>query len=309
MAAGASPRVSLPAAGARRGSGGSDMARALVGGAVAQTLEVITVGHLLDRVKVEQQSLLATRRAGELPGTAACARRMYARGGFRELYRGLGCNVALGCAKGASRWCVIAAGERVCRAVLPAAVARDRPCLYNAAVGVVAGTIETTFVVCPLESAKVWQMTRAEGGQGNSLRSELRRDPLMLWRGWSAQLVKQVVTWAVFLATYEKVRQAAFGFRGRQLSTADKACVGAATGALASLLHAPADLAKTLSQAASSTAVQRGMWRSLQTAHRRHGFLALFSGTTAKICRNVSSTSVTLVTMDYLDCLPQGMKL
>eukprot|EP01065_Artemidia_motanka_P033105 TRINITY_DN40073_c0_g1_i1.p1 TRINITY_DN40073_c0_g1~~TRINITY_DN40073_c0_g1_i1.p1 ORF type:complete len:288 (+),score=57.92 TRINITY_DN40073_c0_g1_i1:101-964(+) len=273
----------------------------LAGGAAAQLIEAALIGHLLDRVKVEQQAHL--HASTRVPSATQCLRRMYARGGTGELYRGFRANLALGAVKGGTRWWLLTAASAGCSKLLPVRVREEHPCLYNAAVGAATGVLETTFVTCPLESVKVFQMTSS----GRDVGSQLRRDPRMLWRGWSSVLAKQVITWAVFLGTYDRVRRAAFAAREGRLSTAEKAGVGAATGALASLLYAPADLTKTLSQTAGAS--RRGMLRSCRWVCSRHGPSALFSGLGPKMLRNISSATLTILTLDFFDGLPDGMKL
>lgn len=278
---------------------------ALLGGAAAQCAEVLAFGHLLDRVKVEQQ--VATS-GGQRVRATECVRRLYARGGVAEMYRGMMPNLAQAGLKGASRWGFLTASIHLCDAVLPTHTRQQQPSAYNCAVGVTTGALETTLVSCPFESLKVWQMTR--GKDQPSLRIAVARDPRMLWRGWSAQFFKQTITWATFLIVYEKVRQAALAVRhGQQLSTVDKAGVGLLTGAFATLVHAPADAAKTLVQSASAPRQQYGFAGAVRSLVMSGGASALFAGMAPKLARNCVSTTITVITIDYFGCLPKGMEL
>ena len=271
---------------------GAPQCGVLLGGAVAQGAEVLAFGHLLDRVKVEQQIRMQPARQ--------VVRDMYRTGGVAELYKGIGWNLSQAVLKGASRWCIVAASDAAVNAVASKESRQAHPVMTNGAIGVMAGVLETTFVSCPLESCKVAEMT---GGWRAAYRKEGAR---MMWNGWTSQMVKQVVTWCTFLMAFEHVRQLTYRIKGtKELQLQDKMLIGVGTGAISTFVQAPADLAKTLSQAGKG----RGMRGTLGWVVKNKGYCALFSGMTTKLVRHCSTATIMLVTMDYLGCLPDGMKL
>ena len=269
----------------------------LVGGAIAQGAEVLAFGHLLDRVKVEQQVQMKPARA--------VLSSMYRRGGMAELYKGMGYNLTQALLKGGSRWCVVGGSDAIVSAAITPAQRKQRPVLFNGLVGTLAGLLETTFVSCPLESVKIAEMT---GGAHAAYKREGAR---MLWNGWTSQVVKQVITWCTFLMAFEHVRQLTYKMKGStQLEMSDKVMIGVGTGAISTFVQAPADLAKTLSQtSAEATKTGRGMYSTLSWVVRNKGPSALFAGMSTKLIRHCSTATIMLVTMDHLNCLPEGMKL
>eukprot|EP01063_Lacrimia_lanifica_P005063 TRINITY_DN1288_c0_g1_i1.p1 TRINITY_DN1288_c0_g1~~TRINITY_DN1288_c0_g1_i1.p1 ORF type:complete len:282 (+),score=117.32 TRINITY_DN1288_c0_g1_i1:162-1007(+) len=270
----------------------------LIGGAAAQACEVLAFGHLLDRVKIEQQVKMQPARQ--------VMRSMYQKGGLQELYKGMGCNLSQALLKGGSRWAVVGGADAVVGSFMSKETRVAHPVLANGAVGVVAGFAETTFISCPLESLKIAQMT---GGARSALQTEGVK---MLWNGWTAQVAKQVITWCTFLMAYEHVKQTAYKIRGtEELGTADKIGVGVGTGAISTIVQAPADLAKTLSQTAKKggKSARRGLASTLSHVVRTQGFGALFAGVSTKLVRHCSTATIMLCTMDYLGCMPESMKL
>eukprot|EP01064_Diplonema_japonicum_P010028 TRINITY_DN173_c0_g1_i7.p1 TRINITY_DN173_c0_g1~~TRINITY_DN173_c0_g1_i7.p1 ORF type:complete len:274 (+),score=57.98 TRINITY_DN173_c0_g1_i7:51-872(+) len=263
----------------------------IVGGALAQSIEVLTIGHVLDRIKIEQQVKMQPCRT--------VFKEMWGKGGVRELYKGVSYNLIQAACKGGGRWCMVNSADWACRNSFSPENRKAHPVLYNGCVGVVAGVAETTLISCPMESLKINTMTNGAGLKGLG-------DVKLLWNGWTMQVTKQVITWCTFLMAYEHVRQCVYSCKGtKELTTTDKLLVAVGTGAISTVVQAPADVAKTLAQSSRSNS----SLGSLTAAYSAKGLPALFSGLSTKLVRHCTTAVVMLLTMDSLDCLPEGMKL
>ena len=260
----------------------------LAAGSASQVAELLLFGHVLDRVKVHQQiSMTTTRQA---------MNDLIKKGGVKELYKGIEWNVVQGTVKGGLRWGTLTASDKLCSLALSK---KERPTLYNTAVGVSAGVLETTLVTCPMESIKIRQMTST--GK-YSMRNDINKNGFsILYKGWTPMCIKQALTWCTFLVAYEQVKQAVKSYRGNDpLCTSDKVLIGVGTGTISTLIQAPADAVKTVSQSGGK----------ITDLTKSHGLLKpLYNGMSLKLIRHCTTAVVTLLALEYFGCMPDSMKL
>eukprot|EP01060_Flectonema_neradi_P024123 TRINITY_DN326_c1_g2_i1.p1 TRINITY_DN326_c1_g2~~TRINITY_DN326_c1_g2_i1.p1 ORF type:complete len:278 (+),score=43.63 TRINITY_DN326_c1_g2_i1:117-950(+) len=263
----------------------------LAAGSASQIAEVLLFGHVLDRVKVHQQiSMTSTRTAMQ---------QLIARGGVKELYKGIEWNLTQATVKGGLRWGTLTASDKLCSMGLNK---KDNPTRYNTAVGVSAGILETTLVTCPMESIKVRQMVHNQSCGKYSIRNDIMKNGVsIIYKGWTPMCIKQALTWCTFLVAYEQVKQTVKRYRGdTPLSTSDKVMIGVGTGSISTLVQAPADAMKTVAQSGGK----------ISDLTKTHGLLRpLFNGMSLKLVRHCTTAVVSLLTLEYFGCMPDSMKL
>eukprot|EP00667_Euglena_gracilis_P018703 EG_transcript_19913 len=281
-------------------------------GLLTQCMEMVTLGHILDRLKIEQQS---NPRLQHLH--AACSS-ILGRGGLPELYRGLQWNLAQGSLKSASRWTLNAGCFQGCEVALGSRFRKEHPSAFSAAVGCTAAFLDTTLMVCPLESLKVRDMTTHWVGGRSRMWWVLREEGLgLLFRGWPRVFGKQVLSWCAYLVGYQQFKTLAEWYNqetvgGRTIRHPiplhHKVAVASATGMLSTAIHTPMDMLKTQAQMAGADR-SLTLRQSAQLVLREHGVRGFYVSLPAKLLRSAWYSTVTLVAMDHLDALPRHMSM
>eukprot|EP01012_Entosiphon_sulcatum_P015810 TRINITY_DN2077_c0_g1_i1.p1 TRINITY_DN2077_c0_g1~~TRINITY_DN2077_c0_g1_i1.p1 ORF type:complete len:326 (+),score=30.83 TRINITY_DN2077_c0_g1_i1:47-979(+) len=284
-------------------------------GATGQCLEIVTLGHILDRIKTEQQCNPAASTV------RSTAREIWRRGGLSDLYLGLRWNLLQGALKGSSRWGINNWCHAVVTAVTPEGLSKTHPSFFSGLVACTAAVTETTVLICPLESLKTLEMTiqRKPGTSASSLvLQRLQADgSALLFRGWARTLLKQTVSWFAYLVGYGKFKEIAENANTKLMPDGThvlqpipwhhKAMVGAATGMMSAAIHTPVEMLKTQAQKADATkssmlVVSRQIWRA-------YGIRGFYVSLNAKLLRSAWFSAVTLLTMDYLNAMPAHMKM
>ena len=157
-------------------------------GMMTQCFEIMTLGHVLDRIKIEQQSNLSLRTFRQTTTS------LVNKGGVRELYRGIHWNVVQGSLKAATRWGLNGACFKGCEALLGPQFRHTNPGAFSGLVGFSAAFLDTTLFVCPLESIKVRDMTSGWKGRSHMLEVVKEEGFGLLFRGWSRVFMKQVAS-------------------------------------------------------------------------------------------------------------------
>lgn len=268
--------------------------------AVAQLCEMVPVGHLLERTKIELQDNPGLR------STREAVRRMWARGGVAELAKGAEWNVLAGVSKGIARWGSYVGFYRLYGNLLPAKIQKQYPSLVAGCVGVSSAAMITTFVACPLENLKIGAMTAAPG---TGVYEAMRREGVpFFFKGWFRTVLKQSGSLSAYLVAYEKLKQRVQVHNGKEpLSSNQKIGVSAAAGMVSCLFHTPLDMLKTKAQSARPLA-ERGLLAAVKLIHKEHGIAGFYRSLPVKLFRSGWHAAITLGAMDRFGALPAQMK-
>ena len=219
--------------------------------------ELLTLGHVFTRIATEQQARPPVQdAAGTVRPTTSfypllTGRRLYAHGGFNELYLGLRWNILSSCGKAVSRWSLVNVLYTAYHENVPTQVRKRYPWIAAPTIGFTAAFLETTFILCPLESMRTKAMTSALAANP---RMHARTDSLSLvgklTSGWDRVFTRQVVAWITYLTAYDAIK-------GIVISTTKdgdnpaptplyiKAIIGVATGATSCCVTTPIDMLRT----------------------------------------------------------------
>lgn len=278
----------------------NDVKHSLVSGVIAQSAEIMTLGHICERIKVEQQ------RYPELRSIQQTMRHMWGRGGIKEIYKGTGWNVLSGVAKGTARWGGYCGFYKLYEKILHKEWQKKYPAAVSLGVGLSSAFVVTTFVACPLENLKIREMT----GPKQSFRQIVRqRGVPFFFRGWSRMILKQSFSLSSYLIAVEKFKQIAETFNSQTPTPLyQKMMISASAGMVSCLFHTPLDVLKTQTQLENPLA-EKKLIAAARFLLEKYGARGLYSSLNVKLLRSGWHAAVTLGIMDQLDALPEQMKL
>lgn len=275
--------------------------RSFLAGSSAHLFEVLALGHILDRVRVEQEIYAKCTLKNALVS-------IWKKGKIKEFYRGLKWNIALSTLKGGCGWSIHNFSNRSVIAICPQ---KDpiRPSLFFiGTVGIFSAFLETSFILCPLERLKTVEMTKDK--YLSMTRDHTRRKGLQFfYQGWSIVMLRQSCSWLSYLGIYQLLRQFFFEYNvDRPLSLKQKALLGGITGGLVASINAPLDLLKTHAQKAN-VLISEGTVTFMRTILKKYGWKGIYNGLSMKIMRHSWSAITTLIILDHLQALPSNMKI
>jgi Mitochondrial carrier protein len=268
------------------------------GGAFAHSCEVLFTGHILDRVKVEQEIHTSYSVKNAIFS-------IWKKGKWKEFSKGLKWNVALSALKGGCGWSIHNISNRTVSALYPQKD-QSRPSFsHSATVGICTAFLETSFIACPLERLKTFEMTQQDKHQP-TVREHIKQEGIgFFYKGWNIVLLRQSLNWVTCLGIYQLLRQPLLDYNHNQpLSLKQKIVLGAATGSLVAIVNAPVDLLKTHAQRANILKSEK----ILETI-KKNGIRGMYNGLKMKVLRQSCSSAITLFILDQLQALPQNMKV
>eukprot|EP01120_Amphizonella_sp_Union-15-10_P004303 TRINITY_DN14933_c0_g1_i1.p1 TRINITY_DN14933_c0_g1~~TRINITY_DN14933_c0_g1_i1.p1 ORF type:complete len:291 (+),score=20.99 TRINITY_DN14933_c0_g1_i1:39-875(+) len=268
----------------------------LIAGGIGQAAELLTLGHILTRIATEQQAHPSTSLLNS-------TRSIYNKG-FTEFYRGLRWNLVLSALKGGTRWGLNNSLFAFYTKLFPGSNK-----LVPAIVGVTGAAIETTFVLCPFESLRTREMTTNwQNGQLEMYKVVKAVGPKIFVVGWPRIFIRQTVNWVSYLMIYDTLRNTAKKASGKEnLTLPYKIFVASGTGIFAAIFATPFDMLRTQIQKDKPLGIN--LWNSTKIVYTRYGLYGLYSSLLCRIMRSCWYSVITLLTMDYLQALPQRMKL
>ncbi|MBN9377725.1 MAG: hypothetical protein BGO14_11575 [Chlamydiales bacterium 38-26] len=275
------------------------LARSMLAGSVAHSIELFTLGQILDRIKVEKEARPQLRSIKE------AFKHIWKQGEGKEFYKGFRANIALSILKGSTGWGIHHLCNRQILRIYPQKDKHFPTVGFTTLVGCMTGFIETSFILCPLERFKTYEMT-SKGQALKNVRIISNSGLKFMYKGWTPLLLRQTVSWASYLVTYQKLRQA-FLNRSSSLTMQEKITLSASTGAIVACINAPFDLLKTQLQQANVT--DEKMWQKAYTIHRQYGWKGMYRGLTIKLIRNIWSSVCIILTLDKMNAFPANMKI
>lgn len=274
--------------------------RTLLVGSVAHILETVTLGHFLDRIKVQQEA------SPNLNTMKKAARSILQTDGFKPGFRW---NLILSASKGACGWGI----HNLCTKQLSRWYPQGNPTFpsfsFTLMVGGSTALIESTLFICPLERMKTIEMTTPALEKKQTFDATFFKRAQYLFKGWRWTVLRQSCSWISYLGAYQHIRGRLLNYNEQAtLSLPQKMLLGAGTGSLAACLNAPFDLMKTQVQkwAPSDRLKSRP---TMTTLFQSHGWKGIYNALSVKLLRNTWSSLVVTLTFDYLNAFPQTMKI
>lgn len=275
------------------------LARSMLAGSVAHSIELLTLGQILDRIKVEKEA------RPQLQAIKDAFKQIWLQGGWREFYKGFRANAALSILKGSSGWGIHHLCNRQFLRIYPQKDTHFPSVGFTTLVGCATGFIEASFILCPLERLKTYQMT-SKGHSLKNVRIISNSGLKFMYQGWTPLLLRQTVSWTSYLITYQAFRQA-FLNRSSSLTMQEKIALSISTGAVVACINAPFDLLKTQLQQAHNT--HEKMWQKAHKIHFQYGWKGMYRGLTIKLIRNIWSSVCIILTLDKMNAFPANMKI
>lgn len=276
------------------------LARSMLAGSVAHSIELLTLGQFLDRIKVEKEA------RPHLQSIKDAFKHIWQQGGWREFYKGFRANMALSVLKGSTGWGIHHLCNRQVLKIYPQKDKRLPSMSFTMLVGCTTGFIETSFILCPLERLKTYEMTSQGYHPLKNVKLVSSSGLKFMYKGWTPLLLRQTVSWTSYLVTYQKLRQA-FLSRSSTLTIQEKITLAVSTGAIVACINAPFDLLKTQLQQADVN--HEKMWKKAHTIHLQYGWRGMYRGLTIKLIRNIWSSVCIILTLDQMNAFPANMKI
>jgi hypothetical protein len=267
----------------------------IVAGGLAGGIEVATLGHLLDRLKVQQEAFLD--------------KRIFTVWRREALYKGLRWNLLLGVSRGSMGWATHNVCNRMALIFFPEQDVRFPSFYFTSAVGIAVAALETSLFICPLERLKIIEMTDQKGIPFRISNLVQKEGKFFIYQGWTRTVLRQSVSWLSYLSAYRVLRQSYLDSRSSppSLSFTQKMGIGTAIGAFAAFMSTPFDLLKT--QAQRADAIQENIGKTFDRIVKQHGWRGLYYGLSMKMLRSMWSSVVTLLVFDHLNAFPKNMAL
>ncbi len=270
----------------------------IASGALANSLEVVTLGHVLDRIKVEQEA------RPELKTAVAAIRAIKDKGGIGEFYKGFRWNTLSCGLKGSMRWSINHYSDSIAKKISPESLEKQHPKIFAAEVGMLTSTFETFLFHCPVERLKTVEMTQA--GKLD-LKQRIHKEGFKFFvQGWDKVLLQKNISWVSFLVSYQF-----FLDRAKENKFDDnlfqKFSIGAGAGAVQALIAAPLDLIKTQYQ--KDRPFQQGLSHLVRNIGQTYGYKTFYNNLLIKMIRTSWASAVVIVVLDQCDVLPSNMKM
>ncbi len=269
-------------------------------GSSAHLIETATLGHLLDRLTVEQQAFSSAHSLG------GSLRSVSQKGGF---YKGFRWNVLLSATKGAGGWSIHNFCNRNMNALFPQKKPADPPFRFTALVACSTAFAETTLFLCPLERLKVLEMTNGSPQKIEAIKMIWAKGTRFVYRGWTLMVFHKSWNWMNYLGIYQQLRRQILNFNDHQpLTTYQKIALGGGTGSLVACCNTPMDLLKTQVQK-QGTGEFENIGSIALSFFKKLGWRGMFRGLQLKVIRTTWATAITTLVLDRFNALPQNMKI
>lgn len=267
-------------------------------GALLATVELLTLGHICDRIKTLQQ---ANPQERSIINTA---KKIYSNGGFKGFYKGLEYNVMTVSGKASFRWGTLSVLNETVDALLPKEIVEKYPSLRSGSVAILVSLCESLLLVCPAESLKTKEMTQKTNlntkGIFNVTKWIKESGYKSMYDGWDSILFRQAVSWFTFLVAYDKTKRLSQKIKGETpLNLVEQFSVGAVAGGINVICTTPIDTIKTQMQKHQSI-YKRSTFNAFFDFARTEGVKSLYSGFNIRLFRSTWHSGFTLLMMDKL---------
>lgn len=270
----------------------NSVVRSIVFGSLTATTELLTLGHILDRIKTHQQAYPA-HSAGY------SAKLIYQENGVSGFYKGLKWNVLTHGGKAGFRWAVMGRMDELISTYIPKEISAKYSTLQPTLLGLSVGFLEATILVCPAESFKTKEMTHIRGQGLLGVVKHIQSKGLRVcYEGYDVVVIRQGVSWASFFVAYKKSKEFALELNdGKKLNLVQQFGVGAAAGGINVLFTTPFDTIKTQMQ---KTNPVNGKYFFIASREfvREYGFASLYAGLGVRMVRSTWYAGLTLTLME-----------
>lgn len=267
--------------------------RSMVAGAAAHMIEILTLGHILDRLKIDREAFLDRKSF------------LFSK---QSLYKGLLWNLLSSGSKGSFGWVIHNLSIRIMSQNFPLENPSRPSFFFTFATGLLSGTLESLVILCPLERIKIVEMTQNESMPFKVKEFIKREGFLSLYRGWDRMIFRQSISWVSYLFSYQVLREHFLvNHKDEPLPICKKMQLGFLTGAFAACISAPFDLLKTQAQKAHSADIS--LQQTAQKIFHSYGVQGFYRGLPFKLLRNAWSSMVVLLVLQHLKALPKHMEI
>lgn len=274
---------------------------AMFAGSLAHFAETATLGHLIDRLMVQQQAFLENRSIRE------SFKSIYRVEGKKGFYKGFKWSVFSSAIKGAGGWTLLNTCNKGLNFVFPHKDTNNPSHQFNIILATTTAIAEATLLLCPFERLKVVEMTTLT--RIRTLKIACDGGLKFFYRGWSVMTVQKSLSWFSYLTFYQHHRRYLFNEGdNRPLTPKEKIALGFGTGCFIALFSTPLDLVKTQVQKHGSTNDQ-SIYFIAKSIFKEHGIQGCFKGLSLRVIRTGWSGAVITIILDHFNAFPQGMKL
>lgn len=269
----------------------SHMAMAVLG-AITSAFELVTLGHIADRVKIQKQ-VHVNKRISYIP----LIREMYRGGGYSEFYKGLRHNLLVHCPKNAFRWVAYSYFDNIYSKIV---TTKEYPLVKTTIVAFSVAIAESTFIVCPAEAMKTREMTQATAGKINAWSVFKMEGIRAFTKGWTAVTLKSVVSWQSYLISYDLLWMLATKRDPKkEPSFLNEFAIGAVAGLINAFVKAPLDRVKTDFQKDKTVVETKNFIQVMQKIVHTEGVRALWRGLLPNAVHSMWYSAVVLTAMRY----------
>lgn len=262
-------------------------------GAVMAAIELLTLGHILDRIKTHQQA--HPRTSGY-----KAMRTIYNLKGIPGFYTGIRWNLITHCGKAGFRWLAMKELDEFCYYALPKDLVKKYPALQKTALAISVSVIESSLLVCPAESFKTKEMTQANATSFKVFQWIKHHGFKTMYEGWDAVLFRQAISWSSFLVSYDIVNRSTLEYTGQlKLNLIQQFFVGAMAGAINVACTTPIDTVKTQMQKINPLH-KSTIFSAIPDFYRQNGLKAFYSGFAVRLLRSTWYAGITLTMMEKL---------
>lgn len=171
--------------------------------------------------------------------------------------------------------------------------------------GMVAGAVESTLVVVPVETLKTRLIHGNEGMLRGAMNIIKKEGPGGVYRGWAATTVKQASNQGLRFMAFGQYKKFMLGDEKRGLNPIEALFGGMMSGLFSTVCNNPADLIKTRMQGLDGTKY-KGAVDCLTTVVKEEGVLALWNGVIPRLARVVPGQGVIFMSYETISKFVEG---
>jgi hypothetical protein len=255
-------------------------------GGIAHGLEVSTIGHVFDRIKVYSES------RGKSVGLHKTFGKIITTGGYKCLYKGLRWNILLSVFRGSAGGALDNFSNRSVEHLIP--YSEGKSLIYPVAVGLTTATVVGSLIISPLERLKTLEMTSNIGENGDRFQfmRKLKKEPRFFFVGLPSVLLWQSVTQVSYLYFYNMYRSRFEDYRASTntlISNVDKIGIAALTGGSVCVINSPIDFYKTHRQMSDSLPKGTTTIENIKYLITKFGVRSFYSNFSTKLLRSSMS--------------------
>lgn len=259
----------------------------LIYGAFAHTCEAVSLGHLLDRIKVCRELNPALR------SNLAATHYICNKEGVSGFLKGSRWNISLSALKGGIGWTLNRIAYDVVSWTTPH-YEKERPVVFSIAVGSTTGSLEAALFICPLNRLKTVEMSSK--GKLN-VGDKLQKHGLgYFYKGFSTTAIRYSVGWIACLTIYNHLKE----------KVTHPMALGGLTGGCAAVVSSPMDTVISRLQQEHGS---RGALNDARHIYLNYGLRGFYQGFTPKVLRAGWNSAIVIYVLNLFNALPPNMQV